>query len=523
MVNILKSLFKSSSSRRGRSASPSNTDLSHLRQPEDLYSLSEALQREIRSNGGETGTMKRLLEVLEEIERSKDSVTPFDGGGSSRSRTKSRGTGSKSSRSGDGGALNAALEACGAAVAAAESILQNSEGRGSNEHLVGRIITILEAQRDELYDMWAYIEGKKFSTLVTLQQIYAEIETGLKDVTGMPEVSARESLVTLTQILQEGPDYLIDVTLISGIIWQAEIIDSSFAAEIRQILDKAIEDQSDLVNFRKAGESIIAISTAIPRDLLDDVEAEEAYKAIGALLKQLRVDSSSLRPTPVASGIPTAPGTPDIPLSLPGTPTDSPLASPAVSPIFTQPPSPALSVSSGGSTPSDPDFKAMTVKDLQANYGTGVTTPSTPLPGLSSFTPTPSDAASATPASRTPAPSSPASASGSDSSQEIWEYRGQMLTRSALGLVLRQEALAQADSSGQYAGEVSWDDLRNAWVPKWVKKLKVSDVAEGEIPDCSPAGFQEKDQDEWGNKIGWYGVHKEMYYKDEPKWELKDD
>lgn len=114
------------------------------------------------------------------------------------------------------------------------------------------------------------------------------------------------------------------------------------------------------------------------------------------------------------------------------------------------------------------------------------------------------------------------SLAGSDSSEEIWEYRGQFLTRSALDLVLRQETLAQADSSGQYAGEVSWDDLRCAWIPVWVKKLKLSDLVEGEIPDSSPAGFQERDTDAWGNKIGWYGPHKEMYYKEEPKWELKD-
>jgi hypothetical protein len=62
-----------------------------------------------------------------------------------------------------------------------------------------------------------------------------------------------------------------------------------------------------------------------------------------------------------------------------------------------------------------------------------------------------------------------------------------------------------ADSSGQYAGEVSWDELRNAWIPKWAEKLKIGDLAEGEVPNTNPADFKVKKRDAWGNKIGWYG------------------
>lgn len=61
-----------------------------------------------------------------------------------------------------------------------------------------------------------------------------------------------------------------------------------------------------------------------------------------------------------------------------------------------------------------------------------------------------------------------------------------------------------ADSSGQYAGEVSWDDLRNCWIPKWAEKLKEEDVAEGEIGDNNPNGYKVKKKDAWGNRIGWY-------------------
>lgn len=196
-------------------------------------------------------------------------------------------------------------------------------------------------------------------------------------------------------------------------------------------------------------------------------------------------------------------------LTLLGSLVDTPILSPPVLSSF----------SSCPSSPGASDFKSIDMKDLQTSFGTGVSTPARPLPGLSSFNAT----STGIPAKPTPTPSSPAaSVAGTDSSEEIWEYRGQLLSPSALDLVLRQETLAQADSSGQYAGEVSWDDLRGTWIPIWVKKLKVRDLAEGEIPDSSPAGFQERDTDAWGNKIGWHGQHKEMYYKGEPKWELED-
>jgi len=86
---------------------------------------------------------------------------------------------------------------------------------------------------------------------------------------------------------------------------------------------------------------------------------------------------------------------------------------------------------------------------------------------------------------------------------------------------MRQEALAMADSSGQYPGRISWDEIRKAWIPDWAEKLAPGDVAEGEVPDTNPAGFQEKRKDAWGNRIGWRDGR--MYYDDEPEFALKDD
>jgi hypothetical protein len=45
---------------------------------------------------------------------------------------------------------------------------------------------------------------------------------------------------------ETGPDYLIDVTIVEAIIWQAEVIDPQFGGEIRGVLDKAVAKQADL-------------------------------------------------------------------------------------------------------------------------------------------------------------------------------------------------------------------------------------------------------------------------------------
>ncbi|WVQ99856.1 hypothetical protein IAU59_006999 [Kwoniella sp. CBS 9459] len=407
-------------------------------------------------------------------------------------------------------------------VEGADAVLTGPEG-----DLVERVITLLEAQRDELRNIAPYTGKRRYPALVTLEQIYEKIEIGLEDVTRtQSESNAGESLVTLVQVLQEGPDYLIDIILISSIIHQASVISIPFSVEIRDVLHRAIDDQSDLYTFRRAAESIIGIASALDRDLLENKECLEAYKIIGLLVKQLQVRvASSALPTPMSSIPPTPSG-----LSTPtrSTPTPTPLSmppSPSPSPSPSRSRTSTESSTSTLSPPASPVFQAMTNSELQSAYGTGQSTPTPkPLPGLSSYNATPSSSTYKTPTpasaskAATPAESEDAD-SDSDSDQEVWEYRGQLLTRSALDLVLRQETLAQADSSGQWAGEVSWDDVRKAWIPHYVQKLKVSDLADGEVPDTTPAGFKVKEKDAWGNKIGFYGPNMEMYYKQEPKWE----
>ena len=93
----------------------------------------------------------------------------------------------------------------------------------------------------------------------TLYEIYVKMQTGLGDVRAMTTTDVRDTLSTLVQVLQEGiywggtrltnvgPDYLIDVTIIEAIIWQAEIIDPNIGGEIRQVLDRAVAEQADLV------------------------------------------------------------------------------------------------------------------------------------------------------------------------------------------------------------------------------------------------------------------------------------
>lgn len=82
---------------------------------------------------------------------------------------------------------------------------------------------------------------------------------------------------------------MIDVCLISNIVWYAKIVDLSYAASIQHMLDKAIDQKSNLTTFRGAVESILAISAALSVDFLDDQTAENAYRDLGALLRQVNM------------------------------------------------------------------------------------------------------------------------------------------------------------------------------------------------------------------------------------------
>jgi hypothetical protein len=44
----------------------------------------------------------------------------------------------------------------------------------------------------------------------------------------------------------KGPDYLIDIGLVECMIWQAEVIDPGYGADIRNLLHEAVVAQVDL-------------------------------------------------------------------------------------------------------------------------------------------------------------------------------------------------------------------------------------------------------------------------------------
>lgn len=172
---------------------------------------------------------------------------------------------------------------------------------------------------------------------------------------------------------------------------------------------------------------------------------------------------------------------------------------------------------------SDDEMETLAGAAITSRYGTGPILPSPALPTMvASSIGTPDDPipASSTKTKAKPKSPSPASSTSSLDSISLYDYRGQILTASALDLVLRQETLALADSTGQYAGKVSWDDVRKAWIPQWVNKLKQDELAPGEVPSTNPADFEVRGEDEFGNKIGWTDTG-EMYYEEEPSFELK--
>jgi len=49
----------------------------------------------------------------------------------------------------------------------------------------------------------------------------------------------------LMQVLLEGPDYLIDVSILEAVIWQAEVIDPNFGGDVRSILDQTVARPND--------------------------------------------------------------------------------------------------------------------------------------------------------------------------------------------------------------------------------------------------------------------------------------
>lgn len=50
-----------------------------------------------------------------------------------------------------------------------------------------------------------------------------------------------------TRLISLGPEYLIDIGLIECIIWQAEVIDPNYGADIRNLLDEAVAAQVGLL------------------------------------------------------------------------------------------------------------------------------------------------------------------------------------------------------------------------------------------------------------------------------------
>lgn len=106
-----------------------------------------------------------------------------------------------------------------------EKLLQTAFGMGPNSRLLGRMINLLEAQRDEINEMKPYIESRPSPSLsmpfpipgqgimidnrtVTLQQIYAKVDGEIKNVAALPDIVARDTLMTLVQVLQEGERFI---------------------------------------------------------------------------------------------------------------------------------------------------------------------------------------------------------------------------------------------------------------------------------------------------------------------------
>lgn len=82
---------------------------------------------------------------------------------------------------------------------------------------------------------------------------------------------------------------MTDACLICKIAWYAEMIDHYYATSIQHALDKAIDQKTDFTTYRRAAESILAISSTLSFDPLDDQMAENAYRDLCSLIRQVSI------------------------------------------------------------------------------------------------------------------------------------------------------------------------------------------------------------------------------------------
>ncbi|ORX38667.1 hypothetical protein BD324DRAFT_375833 [Kockovaella imperatae] len=426
-------------------------------------------------------TMARLLDALDDRLR-VEQVTQYDPSSQNRQEVDGKG------KQVETGQLAGASQACNGCLDTAQRLLQSRKGdQSSNEDLISRIIDLLKAQKAELVDIKLYSSDVELPTLATLRDIYLKAESGLRKLSSSRKNSeSTDKLEGFVQVLSEGPDYLIDIALIEAIIRYVEVVDLSCGVEIRSELDRAIADHGSPQSFGQAAEMIVTLSSTLNSKVGNEAPTEDALRAITTLTRQLqrRVAPSTFNSRAHTPRTPSVVSDPN-----PASPADS------------------RQSATSHSSSSDPDvriYQNLDANELEARFGTGHIPTVRPKPNVPA----------------TPRRASQESDPSGESEPEVWEYRGNLLTRSALDLVMRQERLAFADSSGQYAGEISWDDLRNAWIPAWAEKLRPEDLADGEVPNTNPAEFVQKKEDAWANKIGWRDG--QMYYHEEPKFTLRD-
>ncbi|WWC90849.1 uncharacterized protein L201_005786 [Kwoniella dendrophila CBS 6074] len=553
MPNFLKSIFKPTPTQSPGQTRRGSDDIGiydRRRSSTDAV-LAELLRTELRSSEGESTrgynkdtisdlvhrlknddqtqvdekSMNRLFRILEDIEAEDEILNlnqhtkkPNDNvmmGNEQLQSSTHRSSTSVDPATIGGHLLSTVIEGNSEAIEIAEKLLETDRGELSNAPLLERVISLLDAQKNDLDQINPYTGRQRYPALVTLEQIYERVRIDLKGVKGMSENDDHCILIASLKKLQEGPDYLIDIILVTTIVHQSSIISIPLSIDIKDLLDKAVNDHSDLILFRQSLQDIISLYSSLNGDVVvEDRESEDAFGKMSIMIKQLqsRISYSNLS-TPFSS-LPNSrnPST----CSSVNTVTPTPIGLPG---------SPSSLLSSSKSSPPSLTYNQMPMDELQKQYGTGDTTiKEGQLPGLSSYRET-TEPYTSVPKSKVVTKEEKGD-EDEEEEGEVWEYRGQLLTASALDLVLREEMLLQADSSNQYSGQVTYDDLRKCYIPKHIQKLKIPDLTDpenGEIPDTTPSGFKLKTEDEWGNKIGWYdngsGV-KEMYYLEEPKFEL---
>lgn len=90
-----------------------------------------------------------------------------------------------------------------------------------------------------------------------MADVYNEVYQAAVAIQDQRDQRTTDGLHSLNEVLREGelqspqssssgPDYLLDIAILECVIWQAEVIDPTFGADLKRRLQACVQNQADL-------------------------------------------------------------------------------------------------------------------------------------------------------------------------------------------------------------------------------------------------------------------------------------